>query len=168
MSEDALKRGSDSLLEAKLKDQLSKPRSLTNRAQSLDLTYSLAKISELGSGMAPPESPTTSTAGADTGGNSSPVSVTAPSFPSVYGTPVTGGPQAGSLTSNPPGGGVGVGGTGAPAGSVPSGAAGPAGGRLPVVGATPGPSGSSGPTHQRSGRTPDNEDVTKMFSNLVL
>jgi len=87
-SQDAIKRGSDSLLEAKLKDQLTKqPRSLNNRAQSLDLTYSLSKIAESGSSYAVPESPTTSTGG--TGGNSSPSSVTAPSFPSVYGPPLS-------------------------------------------------------------------------------
>ncbi|KAF9560214.1 cytoplasmic protein [Agrocybe pediades] len=87
-SQDAIKRGSDSLLEAKLKDQLTKqPRSLNNRAQSLDLTYSLSKIAESASNYAVPESPTTSTGG--TGGNSSPSSVTAPSFPSVYGPPLS-------------------------------------------------------------------------------
>ncbi len=87
-SEDAIKRGSDSLLEAKLKEQITKqPRSLNNRAQSLDLTYSLSRITESGSHYAVPESPTTSTGG--TGGNSSPNSVTAPSFPSVYGPPLS-------------------------------------------------------------------------------
>lgn len=85
-SEDAMKRGSDSLLEAKLKEQLNKPpRSLNNRAQSLDLTYSLSRITENSSLSAQPDSPTTSTG--DTGGNSSPSSITAPSFPSVYGPP---------------------------------------------------------------------------------
>lgn len=83
-TEDALKRGSDSLLESKIKEQISKPRSLQNRAQSLDLTYSLSRITEGSSRLPPPESPTTS-AGGGTGGNSSPTSVTAPSFPSVYG-----------------------------------------------------------------------------------
>ncbi|KAJ7597282.1 cytoplasmic protein [Mycena floridula] len=89
-NEDALKRGSDSLLEAKLKEQIgSQPRSLTNRAQSLDLTYSLSKIAESSSsGFPPPDSPTYSTA--DTGGNSSPSSATAPSFPSVYAPPRSG------------------------------------------------------------------------------
>ncbi|KAJ3508062.1 hypothetical protein NLJ89_g5961 [Agrocybe chaxingu] len=87
-SQDAIKRGSDSLLEAKLKDQINKPRSLNNRAQSLDLTYSLSRISEAGSGyVIPPDSPTTSTG--DTGGNSSPNSATAPSFPTVYGPPLS-------------------------------------------------------------------------------
>jgi hypothetical protein len=81
-TEEAIKRGSDSLLEAKLKEQISKPRSLTNRAQSLDLTYSLSRITE-SSGLPPPDSPSNS--GNDTGGNSSPISATAPSFPSVYG-----------------------------------------------------------------------------------
>jgi len=84
-SEDHLKRGSDSLLEAKLKEQITKPRSLQNRAQSLDLTSSLSRITESASNMAFPESPTNSTG--DTGGNSSPNSATAPSFPSVYGPP---------------------------------------------------------------------------------
>ncbi|KAF9480442.1 cytoplasmic protein [Pholiota conissans] len=87
-SQDAIKRGSDSLLEAKLKEQFTKqPRSLNNRAQSLDLTYSLSRITESGSNYAVPESPTTSTGG--TGGNSSPNSATAPSFPSVYGPPLS-------------------------------------------------------------------------------
>ncbi|KAH9921957.1 uncharacterized protein BXZ73DRAFT_91658 [Epithele typhae] len=85
-AEDALKRGSDSLLESKLKDhQLSKPRALTNRAQSLDLTFSLTRISEAhrGSGLSRPDSPDTT----GTNGTSSPTSVTAPLFPSVYGPP---------------------------------------------------------------------------------
>ncbi|KAF8078380.1 cytoplasmic protein [Lyophyllum atratum] len=89
-SEDAIKRGSDSLLESKLKEQISKPRSLQNRAQSLDLTFSLSRITESSSRLPPPESPTTSTG--DTGGNSSPTSATAPSFPSVYGPPMSGRP----------------------------------------------------------------------------
>lgn len=83
-TDDALKRGSDSLLEAKLKEQISKPRSLNNRAQSLDLTYSLSRITESPSYLPPPESPTNSTG--DTGGDSSPTSASAPSFPSVYGS----------------------------------------------------------------------------------
>lgn len=82
-TEEALKRGSDSLLESKIKEQISKPRSLQNRAQSLDLTYSLSRLTEPSARLPPPESPTTSTGG--TGGNSSPTSATAPSFPSVYG-----------------------------------------------------------------------------------
>lgn len=82
--EDPVKRGSDSLLEAKLKEQISKPRSLTNRAQSLDLTFSLSRISEQSSRL-PPPSPTASTT--DTGATSSPTSGSAPSFPSVYGPP---------------------------------------------------------------------------------
>lgn len=84
-AEDALKRGSDSLLEAKLKEQYSKPRSLTNRAQSLDLTMSLTRISEASSRLSRPESPETSLL--ETGG-SSPTSATAPSFPSVYASPI--------------------------------------------------------------------------------
>ncbi|TFY75107.1 hypothetical protein EWM64_g8904, partial [Hericium alpestre] len=79
------KRGSDSLLEAKIKEQISKPRSLQNRAQSLDLTFSLQRISEAASRMPPPDSPTNSMG--DTGPSSSPTSATAPSFPSVYGPP---------------------------------------------------------------------------------
>ncbi|KAH8835377.1 cytoplasmic protein [Flagelloscypha sp. PMI_526] len=61
--EDSLKRGSDSLLEAKLKEQfLNKPRSMGNRAQSLDLTFSLSKIAEAARGGLPnPDSPTNST-----------------------------------------------------------------------------------------------------------
>ncbi|KAI0690686.1 cytoplasmic protein [Cytidiella melzeri] len=82
-SEDALKRGSDSLLEAKLKDQLSKPRSLTNRAQSLDLTMSLSRINE-SSRLSRPDSPENSIT--ETGG-SSPTSINTPSFPSVYASP---------------------------------------------------------------------------------
>lgn len=92
-AEDALKRGSDSLLEAKLKDQLSKPRSLTNRAQSLDLTMSLSRINETARASRP-ESPETSFN--ETGG-SSPTSMTAPSFPSVYASPVSTRPPAGSI-----------------------------------------------------------------------
>lgn len=80
-ADDAFKRGSDSLLEAKLKEHIGKPRSLTNRAQSLDLTKSFARLTGESS-LLPPESPTTSTG--DTGENSSPTSITAPSFPSVY------------------------------------------------------------------------------------
>ncbi|KAI0670118.1 cytoplasmic protein [Trametes maxima] len=98
-AEDAIKRGSDSLLESKLKDQLTKPRSLTNRAQSLDLTFSLSRINEAPrSGLSRPESPETSLGGTGTGGTSSPSSATAPLFPSVYGPPagsrgaVVGGP----------------------------------------------------------------------------
>ncbi|EIW86517.1 cytoplasmic protein [Coniophora puteana RWD-64-598 SS2] len=82
-TEDALKRGSDSLLESKIKDHVNKPRSLQNRAQSLDLTHSLSRFTEPSSRLPQPESPTTSTGG--TGGNSSPTSASAPSFPSVYG-----------------------------------------------------------------------------------
>lgn len=79
-ADDSLKRGSDSLLEAKLKEQIKKPLSLTNRAQSLDLTKSFSRFTgDSSSSFAPPESPTTSTG--DTGGNSSPTSV---SFPCVY------------------------------------------------------------------------------------
>ena len=72
-----------------MKDQLTKPRSLTNRAQSLDLTFSLTRISEAprGSGLSRPESPDTSVTGTGTGGTSSPTSATAPLFPSVYGPP---------------------------------------------------------------------------------
>ena len=84
-SDDNLKRGSDSLLEAKLKDSLSaKPRSLTNRAQSLDLTFSLSRITEaagLRSELSRPDSPANSIGET---GSSSP---TAPSFPNVYGPP---------------------------------------------------------------------------------
>lgn len=83
-TEDALKRGSDSLLESKIKEQINKPRSLQNRAQSLDLTYSLSRITEASNRLPQPESPTTSVGGG-TGGDSSPTSATAPSFPSVYG-----------------------------------------------------------------------------------
>jgi hypothetical protein len=80
--EDSLKRGSDSLLEAKLKEQfLNKPRSMGNRAQSLDLTFSLSKIAEAARGGLPnPDSPTNSTYELD---GESPAG-SAPSFPSVY------------------------------------------------------------------------------------
>ncbi|EKM83401.1 hypothetical protein AGABI1DRAFT_65960 [Agaricus bisporus var. burnettii JB137-S8] len=162
-TEDAVKRGSDPLLEAKFKDQFNKPRSLTNRAQSLDLTYSLSKITESSSGMIPPDSPTTSTAGGDTGENSSPISGTAPSFPSVYGPPMTSAPQPTGLTT-----GTTV--TGIPTtGGLPSAVT---VGRLSSgVGAQPGISNTSGPTmptHQNSSRTSDDENVSKMFSNLGL
>jgi len=151
--EDAFKRGSDSFLEAKLKDQSLKPRSLTNRAQSLDLTYSLSKITESNSGMVPPDSPTTSTAGNDTCGDISPISGTTPSFPSVYGPSSTGVPQA-SLT---PTAGCIVGSC-ITASGIPS--------IVPSAARLSGPS----PTRQRPGRTPDNnsEDVSKMLSNLGL
>lgn len=85
-SEDAIKRGSDSLLESKLREQLSKPRSMQNRAQSLDLTNSLSRITE-SSGAQLPESPTETDF---TGASSSPVSGSAPLFPSVYGEPLSG------------------------------------------------------------------------------
>jgi hypothetical protein len=167
-TEDAIKRGSDSLLEAKLKNQLTKPRSLTNRAQSLDLTYSLSRITESGSGMIPPDSPTTSTAGGDTGGNSSPISGTAPSFPSVYGPPMTVAPQPTGLTSCNTGIAIpttGISTTGTAASGVTV-------GRLSGnVGTQPGTSSTSGttiPSHQGSGRTPDDDDVSKMFSSLGL
>ncbi|KAH9176952.1 hypothetical protein EDB89DRAFT_2112417 [Lactarius sanguifluus] len=45
--------GADPLKEPKFKDQAGKPRSLTNRAQSLDLTLSLSRIAE-GSSRYPP------------------------------------------------------------------------------------------------------------------
>ncbi|KLO20412.1 cytoplasmic protein [Schizopora paradoxa] len=80
--EDSYKRGSDSLLEAKLKEKFSKPRSLQNRAQSLDLTYSLSKITEAAH---PPDSPTPSIP--DDILPSEPPSATQPSFPSVYDRP---------------------------------------------------------------------------------
>ncbi|KAI0034911.1 cytoplasmic protein [Vararia minispora EC-137] len=76
------KRGSDSFLEARLGQLSTKPRSLTNRAQSLDLTYSLSRITEGASRYPqPPDSPTNSVGER----SSSPASATAPSFPSVYG-----------------------------------------------------------------------------------
>jgi hypothetical protein len=76
-------RASDSLSpDAKLKDHVGKPRSLTNRAQSLDLTLSLSRIAEGSSRYPPPDSPTNSVG--DTGPSSSPTSATAPSFPNVY------------------------------------------------------------------------------------
>ena len=74
--------GTDPLTEPKFKDQAGKPRSLTNRAQSLDLTLSLSRIAEGSSRYPPPESPTNSIG--DTGPSSSPTSATAPSFPNVY------------------------------------------------------------------------------------
>lgn len=74
--------GTDPLTEPKFKDHAGKPRSLTNRAQSLDLTLSLSRIAEGSSRYPPPESPTNSIG--DTGPSSSPTSATAPSFPNVY------------------------------------------------------------------------------------
>lgn len=105
--EDPVKRGSDSLLDAKIKEQLTKPRSLTNRAQSLDLTLSLSRISEQASRLPPPPSPTGSTA------TSSPTSVTAPLFPSVYAPPNAGLGGTGLVGSGVPGtmGSINVGGS---------------------------------------------------------
>ena len=88
-------------MEAKLKDQLTKPRSLTNRAQSLDLTYSLTRINEVprSSGLSRPDSPETATGtGTGTGGSSSPISATVPLFPSVYGPPSG---SRGAVVGNP-------------------------------------------------------------------
>ncbi|KAI0296599.1 hypothetical protein BC826DRAFT_1091014 [Russula brevipes] len=75
-------RASDPLSEAKFKDQIGKTRSLTNRAQSLDLTLSLSRIAEGSSRYPPPDSPTNSVG--DTGPSSSPTSATAPSFPNSF------------------------------------------------------------------------------------
>jgi hypothetical protein len=91
--DDSFKRGSDSLLESKLKERsvYSKPRSLTNRAQSLDLTSlsrsgSINTISEALKGSADEEEEDLAL------GNlippSPPASATIPSFPSVYGPPL--------------------------------------------------------------------------------
>lgn len=89
--EDSVKRGSDSLLESKLKERISKPRSLQNRAQSLDLTSltsvarqvsSIHTINETIRSASPTDYSTTP---------SSPTSATIPSFPSVNGpAPVNG------------------------------------------------------------------------------
>ena len=79
-----------------MKEQISKPRSLQNRAQSLDLTSSLSRITETSSRLPPPESPTTSTG---EGGNSSPNSATAPSFPSVYSPPTSARPPVLGISS---------------------------------------------------------------------
>ena len=70
--------------EKKIKEQIAKPRSLTNRAQSLDLTFHLSRITEQSSRLPPPDSPTNSTYGT---GDNSPTSLHTPSFPSVYGPP---------------------------------------------------------------------------------
>ncbi|QRV76296.1 cytoplasm protein [Ceratobasidium sp. AG-Ba] len=87
--EDSVKRGSDSLLESKLKERITKPRSLQNRAQSLDLTSltsvarqasSIHTINETIRSASPTDYSTTP---------SSPTSATIPSFPSVNG-PATG------------------------------------------------------------------------------
>ncbi|THH21564.1 hypothetical protein EW146_g36 [Bondarzewia mesenterica] len=91
-ADNGLKRSSDSLFEANMKEQISKARSLQNRAQSLDLTLSLSRITESSSRLGPPDSPTNSIG--DTGPSSSPNSATAPSFPSVYGPPSTRPPVA--------------------------------------------------------------------------
>jgi hypothetical protein len=85
-SEDAIKRGSDGLLDAKLRDQLTHARSMSDRARSLDLTASLSRITEATSGGFPEsESPADDDFphGAD-----SPAMM--PSFPSVYGPPASG------------------------------------------------------------------------------
>ncbi|KAG9101165.1 hypothetical protein FRC06_003301 [Ceratobasidium sp. 370] len=83
--EDSVKRGSDSLLESKLKERITKPRSLQNRAQSLDLTSltsvarqasSIHTINETIRSASPTDYSTTP---------SSPTSATIPSFPSVNG-----------------------------------------------------------------------------------
>jgi hypothetical protein len=103
--EDSVKRGSDSLLESKLKERITKPRSLQNRyvcacktfvrtrrvltpmqrAQSLDLTSltsvarqasSIHTINETIRSVSPTDYSTTP---------SSPTSATIPSFPSVNG-----------------------------------------------------------------------------------
>ncbi|KAL5518585.1 hypothetical protein ACEPAH_268 [Sanghuangporus vaninii] len=81
-SEDAIKRGSDSLLQEKIKEKLNKPRSVQSRAQSLDLTFQLSRITEAGSGQ--PESPNSSIPDDDV---SRPTSATLPNFPSVYAPP---------------------------------------------------------------------------------
>ncbi|KAJ1311074.1 hypothetical protein OPQ81_009578 [Rhizoctonia solani] len=89
--EDSVKRGSDSLLESKLKERITKPRSLQNRAQSLDLTSltsvarqasSIHTINETIRSASPTDYSTTP---------SSPTSATIPSFPSVNGpAPING------------------------------------------------------------------------------
>ncbi|KZO94984.1 hypothetical protein CALVIDRAFT_565105 [Calocera viscosa TUFC12733] len=91
--DDAVKRGSDSLLEAKLKDYVNKPRSLTNRAQSLDMS-SLASISRSGS-------TTTVRASSPSGSitNSTPPSASTPYFPSV--TPAAHGSQTSRPATRP-------------------------------------------------------------------
>ena len=85
-AEDSFKRGSDSLLQEKIKEKLHKPRSTGNRAQSLDLTFQLSRITEAGTSV-PPDSPTNSNPDEEV---SRPTSATAPSFPSVYGPPGSG------------------------------------------------------------------------------
>ena len=90
-SEESFKRGSDSFLQEKIKEKL-KPRSLQNRAQSLDLTFSLARITETGVSRRP-DSPSISNPDEDL---SRPTSATAPSFPSVYGPPGVGNMGPGS------------------------------------------------------------------------
>ncbi|KDQ13625.1 hypothetical protein BOTBODRAFT_111266 [Botryobasidium botryosum FD-172 SS1] len=91
--DDILKRGSDSLLESKLKEHVSKPRSLSNRAQSLDITSlsrsgSMNTISERLS-RPEPESPLETTF------PSPPPSAVIPAFPSVNG-PILGRAAAGA------------------------------------------------------------------------
>jgi hypothetical protein len=83
-SEDVAKRGSDSLLDAKLRDQLTHARSMSDRARSLDLT-SLSRITESSSTTFMPESPTEEEYVATDG----PAGATL-SFPSVYGPPARG------------------------------------------------------------------------------
>jgi hypothetical protein len=79
---DAFKRGSDSLLEAKIKEHISKPRSLTNRAQSLDLT-SLSRSGPINTISETPDRPLSPTE--SSGNPSPPPSAMIPSFPSVNG-----------------------------------------------------------------------------------
>lgn len=90
--EEPYKRGSDSLLEAKMREKLAqntKPRALTTRAQSLDLTSLSLSRSVSGSmhgTAAISETPDRVDSPTDSGTNPSPpTSAMIPSFPSVYG-----------------------------------------------------------------------------------
>jgi hypothetical protein len=82
-----MKRGSDSLLDAKLREQLTHARSMSDRARSLDLTASLSRITESSSSGFLPESPTDADFHTTT---DSPNTNTTLSFPSVYGPPASG------------------------------------------------------------------------------
>jgi hypothetical protein len=92
-----MKRGSDSLLDAKMRDQLTHSRSMSDRARSLDLTASLSRITESSSAFLD-ESPTEEVPETDT-----PVML---SFPSVYGPPASGSSRSSVHSARPSDDGV--------------------------------------------------------------
>jgi hypothetical protein len=89
-SEDAIKRGSDGLLDAKL-HALTHARSMSDRARSLDLTASLSRITEASGTGFMPDSPTEADYQAGSVHDSPGMGAPALSFPSVYGPPPTAG-----------------------------------------------------------------------------